>query len=259
MYGLVEGEPFKVFVRREPVGSGLVIRFECKEGMGVLGVRRPGRADPAPVAHYEEEGIDAAALRAGRFVHVLANGQRQSYALSRIGPEVSGRIPTDRWLELEPHTEYGFRYLVASEKDLDKVTATVAVGPPVGGRENAITQVAPPRAPGEVGGAPIPSLGLSAASMTPLGATPGTPLRYSSGDRAASVGDSSSGTLTAGLPPVVEPNVARLTKEQVVELLRAELAKVQQLQLRVAELEDTLRKSRVRERDLLELLTRWSS
>src|SRR5689334_12025407 len=119
MYGMTEGEPFKLFARRDSIGSSLMIRFECKEGMGVLGIRKSGRSDPAPVAAYEEEDIDPASLRAGRFVHVLLSGQRQSYALSRISAEVAQRVPSDRWVELKPVTEYGFRYLVVPDTDLD--------------------------------------------------------------------------------------------------------------------------------------------
>src|SRR6185503_6184676 len=132
MYGLVtEGEPFRVFARRENVGTGgLVIRFECKEGMGILGIRKAGRTDPSPSAAYEEEEIDPASLRAGRFVHVLPSGQRQSYALSRISAEVTNRMPYDRWIELKPHTEYGFRYLVAPDGDLDGTVASVQITPP---------------------------------------------------------------------------------------------------------------------------------
>src|SRR5690242_9455516 len=109
MYGLFsDGEPFRVYARRESLGaSALVLKFECKEGMGILGLRKAGRTDPAPAPAYEEEDIDPASLRAGRFVHVLPSGQRQSYALSRISSEVAARMPTDRWVELKPHTEYG--------------------------------------------------------------------------------------------------------------------------------------------------------
>lgn len=223
MYHLVEGEPFKVYLRREAVGAGLVIRFECKEGMGVLGVRRPGQADPAPVAAFEEEGVDASAVRAGRFVHVLANGQRQSYALSRISAEVAARIPTDRWLELEPQTEYGFRYLVAAEKDLDRTTASVSVTPAgAAKKDEQPTVVSPPRPPLE-----------GSASHEPMGPPP---------------------TLAA----IPEAALANLTREQAVNLLRSEMGKVHSLQQRVVELDEMLKKSRARERDLMELLGRWS-
>ena len=133
MYGLFsEGEPFRVFARRESPGTdALVLKFECKEGMGILGLRKSGRTDPVPAPAYEEEDIDPGALRAGRFVHVLPSGQRQSYALSRISSDVAGRMPIERWVELKPHTEYGFRYLVVPETDLDSTTASVRVTPPL--------------------------------------------------------------------------------------------------------------------------------
>ncbi|MCA9491723.1 MAG: hypothetical protein KC621_17450, partial [Myxococcales bacterium] len=128
-YGLViEGEPFNVFARREGAGSeALVLKFECKDGMGILGIRKAGRSDPPPSTAYEESDIEPGSLRAGRFVHVLGSGQRQSYALSRISTEVAARLPADRWVELRPHTEYGFRYLVAPDEQLDTVGQPAAV------------------------------------------------------------------------------------------------------------------------------------
>ena len=129
MYGIIEGEPFQVYARRQSNGPNLVIRFECKEGMGILGIRKVGRQDPAPSAAYEEEEIDPASLRAGRFVHVLSSGQRQSYALSRISTEVAARLPTTAWVELKPQTEYGFRYLVAPEGELGREASRPAAQP----------------------------------------------------------------------------------------------------------------------------------
>src|SRR5688572_7173446 len=133
MYGFVsEGAPFQVFARREGDSSNaLIFRFECSEGMGVLGLRKVGRPDPPPSPAYEEQDIEPASLRAGRFVHVLPSGQRQSYALSRLGEDTAARLPHDRWVSLEPQTEYGFRYLIAPADQLEAdrgTTAQIVVG-----------------------------------------------------------------------------------------------------------------------------------
>ena len=322
MYGLVtEGEPFSVFARRENAGTGgLVIRFECKEGMGILGIRKSGRTDPAPSAAYEEEEIEPASLRAGRFVHVLPSGQRQSYALSRISAEVTNRMPYDRWIALKPHTEYGFRYLVAPDSDLDGTVASIRVGPatlppsstpepaaspvrqqhaaqqhaaqqsagleqtPLPASRSADTpepvprfELPPAREPtGPVPSSPIPSSPIP--SLSSPSAEPPAPLPVSTGPMptphpgATGHGAPRSGVrevqrdrAPASLPPTqtpMAPNIAEnalrmMPKEVAIDHLKAEMQKVHVLQQRIAELEDTLRRSRMRERDLLELLSKW--
>ncbi|MEZ4237521.1 MAG: hypothetical protein R3F59_15520 [Myxococcota bacterium] len=213
MYGLVsEGDPFKVFTRRGSVGDALVIRFECKEGMGVLGIRKGGRTEPSPAVAYEEEDIDPASLRAGRFVHVLPSGQRQSYALSRISSDVAGRLPSDRWVELKPHTEYGFRYLVAPEADLDGTTASIQVSI----EDQPATVVVPP-APARVATQPVREPTIPVREPT-------LPNREA----------------TAPLPSVAEAALRMLSRDQAVDHLKAEMHKVHQLQQRVLELEESL-------------------
>jgi hypothetical protein len=242
MYGLVaEGEPFQVFARREGGGSEhLVLKFECKEGMGVLGIRKVGRTDPAPSVMYEEADIESGSLRAGRFVHVLGSGQRQSYALSRISPELAARLPSDKWTELRPHTEYGFRYLVLPEEAVEpaKPAAVVVAAP------------APPPASGPSPAAPAPPA-VGSAAPAPVVARPPTPAPPAA----------------APLPPPQTPvspalaatAFASLTREGALEHLRGEMAKVAALQARVAELEDLLGRSKAREKDLLDLLSRWQA
>lgn len=280
MYGLVtEGEPFVVFARRENAGTGgLVIRFECKEGMGILGIRKSGRTDPAPSAAYEEEEIEPASLRAGRFVHVLPSGQRQSYALSRISAEVTNRMPYDRWIGLKPHTEYGFRYLVAPDTELDGTVASIRVAP-----EPAPAPSEPAPAPVRAADTPdpvprfelppvreptgpIPVLTLSPLAETPLpvATRPAAPAREIR--RAPpSLPPNLPAAIPAGMPalqtpmaPSIAENALRMMpKEVAIDHLKAEMQKVHVLQQRIAELEDTLRRSRVRERDLLDLLAKW--
>ncbi len=227
MYGILEGQPFQIFARRDNGGTYLVIRFECKEGMGILGIRKVGREDPPPSAVYEEKDIDPGSLRAGRFVHVLNTGQRQSYALSRLSSEVAGRLPTDAWVELKPQTEYGFRYLVAPEEALlpgGTAPAEVAVEP----------QRSTPARPAEADkpaprAAPRPARGAPPQSQTPMS------------------------------PALAEAALTGLTKEQAVEYLRVEMAKVDLLQRKVTEMETALQNSRGREQDLLALIAKWQS
>ena len=83
-------ETFAVHIRRENTyETKLVVRFEVLDGgMGVLGLRSPGRTDPPPQVANEESGIEVLHLRAGRFVHVTTDGVRQSYAMSRVTQEL---------------------------------------------------------------------------------------------------------------------------------------------------------------------------
>ncbi|MEQ1505940.1 MAG: hypothetical protein ABMB14_27135 [Myxococcota bacterium] len=280
MYGLVtEGEPFRVFARRESTGANaLVIRFECKEGMGVLGLRKSGRSDPAPSAAYEEEEIDPASLRAGRFVHVLPSGQRQSYALSRISADVAGRLPTDRWVELKPHTEYGFRYLVAPDAELDGTKAAVQIAGAAGaGRADAAREPTIPihREPPQPHGvasagsvAPQPhAMAPAPMASTPMAAPLAAGLREVSLPIREATGPlppvAPSGPISVPIPPapaVISDAAMRvMSKDQVIDALRAEIHKVHVLQQRVVDLEEGVRRSRARERDLIELLAKWES
>jgi hypothetical protein len=232
MYGIIEGEPFRVYARRDSDGSdSLVIRFECQSGMGVLGIRKTGRTDPAPSTNYEEVDIEPGSLRAGRFVHVLASGQRQSYALSRLSPEVARRLPTDAWVELKPHTEYGFRYLIATEDDLLQggTAATVSVS---ASAEADAEETEP--APGTPVKRPKPVASARQAGNPALPQRP-TPMS----------------------PALADVALAKLDRDGAVEHLRLEMAKVQQLHNRVVELEAALASSREREADLLDVLSRW--
>jgi len=221
MYGVVEGEPFQVFARRDSNGAGLVIRFECKEGMGILGIRQMGRKDPTPSAVYEEENIEPSALRAGRFVHVLGTGQRLSYALSRISPEVAAELPSDSWTALRPQTEYGFRYLVV---------------------------------PGAVDGPTPEALTLpdpEESRPTPKASSP--PERPSP----PPVAPAGSGSQVPMAPQLARSALDGLGREQAIEYLRAEMVRVEELSRRIAELEASLQRSTGREQDLLEVLARW--
>jgi hypothetical protein len=253
MYGHVsDGVPFKVFARREGNGSdSLVFRFECSEGMGVLGLRKVGRPDPPPSPAYEEQDIEPDSLRAGRFVHVLPSGQRQSYALSRLAAEIAARLPSDRWVSLGPHTEYGFRYLLAPEAQLETVSPTAQV---VVGTAATPTPVPPSGAPtlppGTHAPTPVP---LANASPT---SAPGRLLR-SATLPPPSIPPASIPPQTPMIPALAATALSKLTREQAIDHLKGEMAKVSALQTYAANLEEQLRRSQVRERDLVELIARW--
>lgn len=211
--------PFKVLVRPDPVShDALVLQFEVDEGLGVLGLRREGRVEPQPTVHWEETDIAVDLMRAGRFVHVLGGGQRQSYALSRITTEIVRRLPADQWTELRPVTEYGFRYLVVPEE---------------------VATRRPPPAAVTVSG-PLPA-------RTPTGTTPApAPPRDDLPPRRVPVD-----------PQLARAALEQLSHPDALDLLRRQMAEVEHLHLRVIELEARLEQSRAREQDLLEVLRRW--
>jgi len=238
MYASISGkQPFDVLVRQENSGEvRLVIKFECREGMGVLGIRKVDRVDPPPSGVYQESDVEPESLRAGRFVHVLGSGQRQSYALSRLTPEIAARLPTDAWVELKPHSEYGFRYLIVPEDKMmperaapASVTAGAAVGKP----------------------APV---ALPSGASAPQASAP----------QAASAARVPSSAVAATVPeqvpmaPALAESVLRgLSKDAAVQHLRQEMAKVSTLHGEVQRLQGELNKSHGRERDLLGVLAKW--
>lgn len=215
--------PFKVLVRPDPVThDALVLQFEVNEGLGVLGLRKPGRVDPQPTMHYEETDISVELMRAGRFVHVIGGGQRQSYALSRITVDLVRRLPADQWTELRPVTEYGFRYLVIPDEIANRRPPAAAV---------AVS-------------APLPS---ATPEPTPARATP---------DPATSRDDLPPRRVPMD-PALASAALEQLAPEDTIEHLRRQMAEVERLHLRVLELEHQLALSRARERDLLDVLRRW--
>jgi hypothetical protein len=246
MYGINSGaQPFDVFVRQENTGEvKLVIKFECKEGMGVLGIRKIDRVDPPPSAVYQEADVDPESLRAGRFVHVLGSGQRQSYALSRLTPEIAARLPTDAWVELKPHSEYGFRYLVVPDEALQPERTAAAVA----------AVAAPAAAAPAAGAAAAAPVAVAVAKPKPVAlpspAAPAAPV--APGPSASSVP-----TQVPMAPALAESTLQGLSKDAAVQHLREEMAKVSTLHAEVARLAAELAKSHQREKDLLGMLTRW--
>ena len=286
-------EPFSIFLRRDNAYENtLTVRFQTDEGLGVLGIRKVGRSEAPPSAYFEENDVELEALRSGRFVHVLHGGQRQSFALSRLSPEVCQRLPHDAWTELRPHVEFGFRYLVIPDDALPSGAATAAVQvavPPLQLRAGVATgppsQV--PLRPAAASGPPTPTSGLSlppagiasqvqgvpspapmvataaGTSSPPSGAPqPEAPLHRSPNQAPESLLPGSSARYPRQVP--VEPGLAQaaldhLGREQAVAMLKAEMAKVDALQRRADELERELRLCEERERDLFNLLAKWRS
>lgn len=240
--GVIE-EPFRVFLRRDgPLEQTVTLRFVMSEGMGMMGMRRPGRPEPTPVMHYEDDGIDAELLRASRFVQVFQSGQRQSFALSRLNPEIVARLPADAWVELKPLVEFGFRYLVPP----DEFNSAASAPSPAAAAAVAVTP--PPRSSGPASSVPQsvprsnPAIPASPTPARPVAPPPPAP----TGDRPVPV-----------TPALADKALDVLTRDQAIEYLKAEMQSVEDLHRLVEDLERRLEASRARERDLLEVLGRW--
>ncbi len=237
-------DPFKMWVRRqagyEPTCS---VRFEAEHGQAVLSLRVQGREDAAPVSHYEEENIDAEALRQGRFIHVLPGGNRRSYALSRLTVEVLQKLPENRYVQLDPLTEFGFRYLVFP-KDLpvpeSRATAEAA--------SNTAAAAAP-----NAGGA-AKSAAVTARRPAPVARASGGGARP-----ATSSGGGRPARQTPMAPELAHEALNQLSHQAAIQHLKMEMAKVEALHNRVDELERKLATSQERERDLLAVLGKWQA
>jgi hypothetical protein len=238
-------DPFRVHIRRQNHADPVVVlRFEVKEGMGILGLRQLGRDAPPPSVHHEEQEIDPGALRAGRFVHVLPSGQRQSYALSRLTEDIAGRLPYDAWANLSPVSEFGFRYLVVDEEALIQAPgrATVSASQPP-----SSAQVNPSAAPS------LRAPGLTATRPTSVA-------RVGGASEAKSVGRASLPPRQVPIAPALAEAALRgLDPGDAAGLLKDEMKKVEALHDRLAQVETQLGASQARERDLLEVLSKWQS
>lgn len=238
----VGDDPFRLWIRREESyeGPACTVRFETEHGRAVLGLRAAGREDPDPTSHYEEMGIKADVLRAGRFVHVLPGGQRRSYALSRLAPETLEKLAPSQWVELEPVTEYGFRYLVfPKDLPLDEAPRAAAAvqAPAAAAAAPAAAAVAPAAA-----ARPAPVARASSSGTAPAPAAGALPPRQ-----------------TPMAPELAHEALAQLSPQAALQHLKMEMAKVDALHKRVEELERRLAASQEREQDLLELLQKWQS
>jgi hypothetical protein len=280
----MDGPDFKVLIRRLPGYEPLVsLRFEMNEGYGELLVGDRRRASPAGAGEVGDANGDQ--VRAGRFVHVLASGRRrQSYALSRLDDARLQRLPDDQWTELVPITEFGIRYLDMPELGpaSSVVSVQVSAQPAVPRTETpppaspaAAVSVAKPRT---TSSASLPPRPTPVTSVVPPSRTPQPPVRSSSSpDSQASMRTTSAGTLghrdgptyaaPAGANRVATPlsvesslgedAVQNLPIAEARQRLLAEMAKVDLLLRERDDLHEKLEASRLREADLLEILTRW--
>jgi len=179
--------------------------------------------------------------------------------LSRLGEDTAARLPHDRWVSLEPQTEYGFRYLVAPADQLEAdrgPAAQVVMGSGPSTSETAPTN--PPAA--SPAGAPqrnsssVPGAALRTA---PPGSVPPAVQRSSVPPGSASLPPGSIPPQTPMIPALASSALAKLTRDQAIDHLKGEMAKVSALQKHIADLEDQLRRSTSRERDLIEVLGKW--
>ncbi len=227
-------DPFRVLVRKgNPYEAGITLRFTVAEGMGQLSLKSSGRAEVGLAVHHEEVGIDPELFRAARFVYNL-NNQRQSFALSRLTPELCLRLSTEQWTELKPVIEFGFRYLVIPDGAL--ATAPIQV---------------------QVAASVVPLAGP--ASLPPPGAFI-APAAVRAGEPLPSRPPESDNRIERPVP--MQPALAAaalegLSREAALGHLRLQLTAVDAMHHRLEALERKLSASRAREKDLLAVLTAW--
>ena len=108
-------ERFQVWVRRSgDPANGFSLRFEVREGKGILRVARPGvLVDPPARPSGHEERLTATQVRASRFLHVWDGGRfRQSHLLVKLEEPALDLLPAERWVELVPSSEANSAVLV---------------------------------------------------------------------------------------------------------------------------------------------------
>ena len=244
-------ESFAVHIRRENTyETNLVVRFEVLDGgMGVLGIRAPGRTDPPPQVANEESGIEVSHLRAGRFVHVTTDGVRQSYAMSRVTQELIEQLD-ERWITLDALIEYGFRYLVMPEGALSEPEPAAAVqlepvkDSALDDKLGLVAQMLKAPRPRSVASASNTgsAIGTSAAVAAP--AAPITPIERPARPSAIA-------------PALAASALDALSPDEAVAALKVEMEKVEALHAALDQRERELAESRQREADLLDVLSKW--
>ena len=138
--------PFQITLRRQPGYELLLtVRLEVKKRYaGVLTLSRPGWQDDPPSRSREYRDVEASELRGGRFTLVHDGSERrEGYSLARVTEQLLGRISADSWTELDPITEFGFRYLQIPEQALAATPAAAAVRTTVPQGASAPASVAP--------------------------------------------------------------------------------------------------------------------
>ena len=285
----MEQNDFRVLIKRLPGYVPLVsLRFEMSEGYGELIVGDDRKA--APAASGEIVEVTGEQVRAGRFVHVLASGRRrQSYSLSHLDDARLLRLDDQRWTLLTSTTEFGLRYLDLPDLDATGQIAAVTVSAsPAPGRAHhpgsaqpagprvalphqagSSASPAPARAAVPVGTPAVASASASASPAQPRTAAPRAPsLRTEPPSLAPDTAAADSlppDSWTGSAAPhsigvaLTDEAVRRLSITEARTALLQEIGTNRALHQRVVELEQQLRASVARERDLIELIARWQS
>lgn len=116
-----EAPRFRFWVRRSPdADPTFSVRFEVRQGKGLLRVARPGvLVDPPARQSGYEERLSAAQVRASRFLHVWDAGRkRQGYVLSRLTDELLVGLSEERWVEMGIESDGGFCWLLPLPDDV---------------------------------------------------------------------------------------------------------------------------------------------
>lgn len=106
--------PFQLWIRRDGAADPqYAVRFEVKEGKGILRVSRPGMLiDPPARAQGLEERLTAAQLRSSRFLLVWDGGRaRQAHLFTRMTEPELSRVRADTWWTAEVVVDAGIRQL----------------------------------------------------------------------------------------------------------------------------------------------------
>ena len=102
---------FTAYVRRNGDGTAS-FKYRVASGKGTLGMRIFGMPDPDPADKGQQHDLDPQRLRSSRFIHLSEAGDRKSYSFARLTADAIQRLPETKWMEVAPHSEDGFRYLV---------------------------------------------------------------------------------------------------------------------------------------------------
>ncbi len=107
-------EAFELWIRRGAGESAWSVRFETRQGKGLLRVQRPGMLiDPPARPTGSEDRMTSAALRATRFLYVADAGRvRHTWSLERLEDLMLERVRTDEWTRLAAHREGTASFLV---------------------------------------------------------------------------------------------------------------------------------------------------
>ena len=115
---MTDAPRFRFWLRRSPgEDPTFSVRFEVRQGKGLLRVARPGvLVDPPARQSGYEERLTAAQVRASRFLHVWDAGRRrQGFVLSRLSDEILSDLARERWVEMGLESDGGFCWLLPRE------------------------------------------------------------------------------------------------------------------------------------------------